>query len=471
MGLFVNTNVSALNTQRNLLHSQNRLAKSFARLSSGLRINTAGDDAAGLAISERFTSQIRGLGQAVRNANDAISLAQVAEGALQESTNILQRIRELAIQSANDINGDGERVALQNEVDQLIDELTRIGDNTTFNGKKLLDGSFVDSFFHVGAFARETVRVRIRDARSETIGRQATQTGVPVPVNPLVVGDLFINGVTIRATQAVDDPLSTANPDGSALAKAAAINDTTEFHGVTAKVMPTVYTAANPITGGALDNIDNIVINGQVISGFPVSADDASDVLVRSINDIFPTTGVRASLDARGHLVLTAEDGRNIEVVANGAAAGFLGTQPAVETARLNLFSESQYTLTGNNEAFIGFVDNELVGVTSNEAISTANILTRFEANETLQKVDRAIAQITADRAELGAVVNRMQSTLTNLTTVVEASTASRSRIQDADFAQETSELTRNQILQQAGISILSQANAQPQQVLSLLQG
>ncbi len=470
MGLFINTNVAALNGQRNLLHTQNRLAKQFQQLSSGLRINNAGDDAAGLAISERFTSQIRGLSQAVRNANDAVSLAQVAEAALSESTSILQRMRELAIQAANDINGDGEREALQQEISQLQQELTRIGETTTFNGKKLLDGSFIDAFFHVGASRNETVRVRIRDARAETIGRQATQTGVSVATFGLAAGDLLISGVTIRDTQAVDDPLSTSFPAGSAIAKAAAINDTTTFHGVTAKPLPNEFVAALPIAGGTLDNTTNIIINGQVISGFNVKPDDATDVLVTSINEVFTETGVSASLDQRGRLVLRAEDGRNIEVQVNGPdIIGVGGSQ--VKTAALNLYSDNQYTLTGANEAFIGFANNELVGVTGNEAITTVSVLTRFESNESLLKIDRALQQITSDRAELGAVTNRMQSTLSNLTAIIEASTASRSRIQDADFAQVTTDLSRDQILSQAGISILSQANAQPQQVLSLLQG
>lgn len=472
MGLYVNTNVASINARRNLLHSQSRLAKNFARLSSGLRINTAGDDAAGLAISERFTSQIRGLGQAVRNANDAISLAQVAEGALSESTNILQRMRELAIQSANDINSEADREALNDEIVQLQDELDRIGNNTTFNGTKLLDGSFVDAFFHVGAFARQTVRVRIRDARAIAIGRQATQTGTVVTTDPLAADSLLINGVTVRATVPSDDPLSTANPDGSAIAKANAINDTTEYHGVTAKALPTVYTAPADIVGGTLDNVNNITINGQTITGIAVGPNDATDVLVRAINEVFPETGVTAGLDIQGRLQLTAEDGRNIEVSANGAGAAFIGVDAAaVQTAQVNLYSEDQYVLSGANEDFIGFIDNELVGVNANEAITTVNVLTRFDANEALLRVDRALAQITRDRAELGAVTNRMQSTLANLTTIIEASSASRSRIRDADFADETSDLSRNQIIQQAGVSILSQANAQPQQVLSLLQG
>ena len=472
MGLYINTNVASLNTQRNLLHSQSRLSKSFQRLSSGLRINTAGDDAAGLAISERFTTQVRGLGQAIRNGNDAISLSQVAEGALQESTNILQRMRELAVQAANDVNTASDRLALQDEVDQLILELDRIGNSTRFNSKPILDGSFIDAFFHVGAFANEQVRVRIRDSRAITIGRQATFTGAPVSLNPLAVGDLTLNGVAIRATTPVDDPFSTALSTSSAVAKARAINDSTDFTGVTARVLPAVLAFPNPIGGGVLDSTSNIVINNQVISGINVAPDDANDGLVSAINEVFPQTGVSASRGAGGNLVLTANDGRNIDVVINGAAGAMVGLPASTtQTAALNLYSDAQYVLGGANEAFIGMANNQLVGVTSAEAISTVSVVTRDQANLTLLKVDRAIQQITADRAELGAVTNRMESTLSNLTNTVENSSAARSRILDADYAKETSELTKHQILQQSGISILSQANQAPQSILSLLQG
>ncbi len=379
MGLFINTNLAAINTQRQMLHSQNRLAKSYQRLSSGLRINNAGDDAAGLAISERFTSQIRGLSQAVRNANDGVSLAQVAEGALAESTNILQRMRELSIQAANDINSTGDRLHLQNEVEQLNQELTRIGENTTFNGQPLLDGSFIDAFFHVGAFARETVRVRIRDARSETIGRQATFTGSPVSTNGIgALGDVLLNGITVRTTQGPDDTVSTAFPVGSAIAKAAAINDSTEFHGVRAKPLPTEVIGGARILGGILDNANTLIINGAVISGFTIAPDDAGDNLTRTINEQFEQTGVVATRDPRGRIRLVAEDGRNIEVTTTGAAAGIVGIASQVGRAELNLFSDNQYTVSGANEAFIGFANNQLVGVTTDDSVITVDITSRF---------------------------------------------------------------------------------------------
>jgi flagellin len=472
MGLIINTNVSSLNAQRNLLFSSGKLAKSFQRLSSGLRINTAGDDAAGLSISERFTSQIRGLNQSVRNSNDAISLVQVAEGALQETTNILQRIRELSVQAASDVNTSADREALQDEVEQLQGELQRIGDTTTFNGQKLLDGSFQDKFFHVGMNFRETVRVRVRDARSEILGRWAVNTGGVVSTNALAAGDLFLNGVTVRATRAEDDTISTTFATGSAVAKAAAINDSTAFTGVSAYANAAIRGGVNAVAGGALDQTDNIVINDIIITGLTVAADDAGDALIRSINAEFDRTGVIASRDLAGRIQLEAKDGRNIELEFNGNGAAISGLGAAgVTTGTVTLHSETQFELTGANEAFIGFVDNALIGVNNAQAVASIDISGRDGANLALLIADRALKQVTKDRAELGAINNRLDSTIANLTTVSENATAARSRILDADFALESANLSKNQVLQQAATSILAQANQSSQNVLSLLQG
>jgi len=472
MGLIINTNVSSLNAQRNLLFSSGKLAKSFQRLSSGLRINTAGDDAAGLSISERFTSQIRGLNQSVRNSNDAISLVQVAEGALQETTNILQRIRELSVQAASDVNTSADREALQDEVEQLQGELQRIGDTTTFNGQKLLDGSFQDKFFHVGMNFRETVRVRVRDARSEILGRWAVNTGGVVSTNALAAGDLFLNGVTVRATRVEDDTISTTFATGSAVAKAAAINDSTAFTGVSAYANAAVRAGVNAVAGGALDQTDNIVINDVIITGLTVAADDAGDALIKSINAEFDRTGVIASRDLAGRIQLEAKDGRNIELEFNGNGAAISGLGAAgVTTGTVTLHSESQFELTGLNEAYIGFVDNALIGVNNAQAIASIDISNRDGANLALLIADRALKQVTKDRAELGAINNRLDSTIANLTTVSENATAARSRILDADFALESAHLSKNQVLQQAATSILAQANQSSQNVLSLLQG
>jgi flagellin len=469
MALFVNSNIASLAAQRSLLHSQDRLAKSFQRLSSGLRINSAGDDAAGLAISERFTSQIRGLTQASRNANDAISLVQTAEGALQESTNVLQRMRELAVQAASDVNSDQDREALQDEVSQLKAELERIGSTTTFNQQHILDGSFSDQFFHIGMNFRETLRVRVGDARSSFLGRAAVATGAPVTTAPLAAGDLLINGISIRATHTADDTVSTSFATGSAIAKAAAINDSSNFTGVEAYANRATRAGQANIAGGTLDQNSYIVINGRTITGINVAPDDADDSLVRSINAETQFTGVVASRDRDGHIQLDADDGRNIEVVTAGNAANITGLGASnVTFGTVTLHSKDQFSLSGANVGAIG-LQNSLVGVGTYQSTDKIDVTTRDGANLALLIVDRAIQQISGDRSQLGAVQNRLESTINNLTAIVENATAARSRIVDADFATETANLSRTQILQQAATTVLAQANAEPQQALTLL--
>jgi len=475
MGLFVNTNVSALNAQRNLLFSSGKLSKTFARLSSGLRINTAGDDAAGLSISERFTSQIRGLNQSVRNANDAISLVQVAEGALQESTSILQRIRELAVQSASDVNTEADRQALQDEVGQLQAELQRIGDTTTFNQQKVLDGSFLEKRFHIGMNFRENVNVRVDDSRASTLGRHAVFTGASVTTAAIdSAADLAINGTSIRTTQSVDDSVSTTLNTSSAIAKAAAINDATGFTGVSAYVNRNERAGVQVIAGGTLDQQNYVTINGETITGITVVAGDAGRGLLDAINAVADRTGVLASIDDDGFVQLSAEDGRNIEVTSVGTGGTITGLRAAagndVVLSTVTLHSTEQFQVSGTNEDLIGFADDSIVGVTTTQSIGTLDVSTRDGANLALLQTDRAIAQISSNRARLGAIHNRLESTISNLTTVSENAAAARSRILDADFAFETANLSRNQILQQAATTVLAQANAQPQSALTLLQ-
>jgi len=479
VGLFVNTNVASLNAQRHLVRSTNRLAKSFERLSSGLRINVAGDDAAGLSISERFTSQIRGLNQAIRNSNDGISLVQVAEGALQETAAILQRVRQLSVQAASDVNTAADRSALQDEVSQLKDELERIGETTTFNQQKVLDGSFNEKFFHIGMNFRENIGVTVADARASSLGRAAVLTGTAVTTAAILNNELAINGVSIRATRAPDDTVSTSYATGSAIAKAAAINDFTEFTGVEAYANATVRGGVADIGGGTLDQNNYIEINGRIVTGFAVAQEDAQDQFLRAINAETEVTGVVARRDSDGRIELEASDGRNIEVrsVGNGGAITGLraGAGNDLSSATLTPHSNDQFQVTGQGgagaeEAKIGFAQDHLVGVSSVQAVTTVDVSTREGANLSLLVMDRAIAQVSKFRSELGAVQNRLESTIKNLTSVSENASAARSRILDADFAQETAALSRNQILQQAATTILAQANAQPQQALTLLQ-
>jgi flagellin len=476
MALYINTNVAALNAQRNLGKSGATLARSFQRLSSGLRINSARDDAAGLAISTRLQSQVRGLNQAVRNTNDGISLSQTVESALEETGNILQRIRQLAVQSANDSNSTSDRESIDTEVQQLIAEMNRIGDTTTFNGQKVLDGSFVQAFFHVGANARETVQVSISDARATALGRAAIRT--TAVVTTLAIGNgIAINGVSLRATVSTDDAVSTTLNTASALAKANAINDSSQFTGVHARALATKFTGAATVAGGTLDAANYIIINGQTITGFHIDQFDANDELLHQINAVSSETGVIASLDEQNRVVLTAEDGRNVEVQTVGNAHTFTGLRAggagtSVGFGALELSSDSQFEAVGGQLARIGIAGNdELVGVTTTNSVATVNVKDRDGANRTIEVVDRALQQVSTSRSTLGALQNRLESTINNLSAISENVSAANSRILDADFAEETAQLTRSQIIQQAGLSVLAQANQAPQQALSLLRG
>lgn len=480
MGLFVNTNTASLNAQRNMNNTTRSLGQSFQRLSSGLRINSAKDDAAGLAISERFTTQIRGLNQAVRNTNDGVSLAQTAEGGLQESTAILQRMRELSVQSANDTNTSADRESIQDEVDALVNELDRIATKTTFNNQSVLDGTFTGAKFHIGANRGENLSVSIKDARAGSLGRMAkygsdSDIQVEGGAQGLQDNDVVLNGITIRSTVDADDTVSTTLNDASAIAKAAAINDSTEFTGVSATVEATVVVASADIAAVTMDSTNNIAINGEVLTGFRVQDNDADDTLVNQINAVADKTGVVASLDEDNRLVLEADDGRNIEITVSGngtrtGLAAAVGT--TVTGGRLTLQSESQFDLDGNAIDKLGDVGGAgatLFGVNGEHSVANIDVTTREGANDALQTLDAAIGQVSGIRSELGAVQNRLASTVRNLEVSSENLSASRSRIQDADFASETATFSRNKIVQQAGVSVLAQANQQPNIALSLL--
>jgi len=483
MGLFVNTNSAALNAQRQLNSTSSALGRSFERLSSGLRINGAKDDAAGLSITTRFSAQIRGLNQAVRNSNDGISLAQTAEGALNETTNILQRIRELAVQASNDTNNDSDRASLQAEVSQLKSELDRIAETTNFNGNKVLDGSFLSKDIQVGANVGETLSVSIDGAATTDLGRQVRTEGTVVSSTAIGAAELTIiykdasqtsgfNNAVVRATSDNDDAFSTSNASSSAIAKAAAINSLTETTGVRAIVGETTAAGTN-IGGGTLDTDDFITINGEQISGFNIQANDANGALTDAINAVSEETGVVASLDENSELVLTAVDGRNIEVATSSAAAaaatglaGGVAAATVVSYGKLTLQSNDQFELAGADN--IAHADG-VYGVNSDKAVSSVDISTRDGAVEALDVIDLALEHVSSSRAKLGALQNRLESTINNLSTTSENLSASRSRILDADFAAETAKLSRNQIIQQAGVSILAQANQQPQVALALL--
>src|SRR5690349_17841060 len=611
MAQVINTNVMSLNAQRNLSTSGGALATALQRLSSGLRINSAKDDAAGLAISERFTTQIRGLNQAVRNANDGISLAQTAEGALGETGNALQRIRELAIQSANSTNSASDRAALNAEASQLLAEVQRIAQTTQFNGQNILDGTFSSAQFQVGANANQTISFGVQGATTNALGAYQA-TGAAVNSSAFDGAGFTINGVEIGVSVQTSAAGVTAD---SATAKATAINAKSNQTGVTA-------TASNSVTGAAPTARSGLANGTLQINGISVGAiaRDTNAVTqgrnaATAINAVSNQTGVTATADAStGALTLSTADGRNIALTSStataaGAAAIYNATGLDISTGAQNPAGHDALTLQiagaydlsapaatsltdgdtfvldgltyefsstgsvtgsnvrvtvadadtadtvaaavqaavhaqylagntsvdaavttdtvtftnsklGANSTFAGYSETvhgasttalvqtstltgtaaaDGLGVTTRGTLTlssasnftlgggdlvkgglaaatpslsrleTVNISTVAGANAAIAVLDGALSQVTSIRADLGAVQNRFASTISNLQTTSENLSASRSRILDADFAAETATMTRAQILQQAGTAILAQANAIPQNVLSLL--
>jgi flagellin len=384
MPSMINTNIASLNAQNNLGKSQSALATSLQRLSSGLRINSAKDDAAGLAISERFGSQIRGLNQAARNANDAISVSQTAEGALGTISDNLQRIRELSVQSANATNSSTDRSALNSEVTQLKAEIDRVANQTSFNGTKLIDGSFTAKVFQVGANAGETITVA---------GIQnATLAGLGSVTSASTQASVAVSGISV----------TTAMAAGS------------------------------------------VTINGTDIGGLAAvgtSSERAAQV-VDAINKVASTTNVNAYLDTTTNkIALTSNATITVGGTDDGTRSSFDGATG---------ITAASSTVTG---------------------LTTMDISSYAGASLAIQQTDSALSQINSARANLGALQNRFSSTISNLQTAAENTSASRSRIQDTDFAAETASLTRAQILQQAGTAMLAQANALPNGVMSLLRG
>ncbi len=499
MAMVINTNIMSLNSQRQLSQSGNSVATAMERLSSGLRINSAKDDAAGLGIVDRMTSQVRGLNQAIRNANDGISLAQTAEGAMQESSNILQRIRELAVQSANDSNSAADRSNLQKEVVQLQNELTRIADTTTFNGKNLLDGTFTAQKFQVGSNANETISVSVGSTQANAMGAYTGSSFDNVGVIGAAANIAAGNGVTAE-TLAVTGSLGTAT--GLAVTAADAASDTAAIIAGAEGTTGVTATASTSLTMQNLGSAGTVSFTlssgnqaGTVGSAVAISVGVAAvgdlTSLATAINNQEPSTGISASIGATtGALVLTNASGHDIEIldfnntgatktvdiltnddaggVDTDTLTGGAGTDSLVVGGKITITSSSSFSVNqtaADTTMFAAQTTNSTL-----DAVSSINIGTQTGSNDALTVLDNALSFITNTRADLGAIQNRMESTIANLSSISENVSAARSRIQDADFAAETASLTRAQILQQAGVAMLAQANAAPQNVLSLLQ-
>ena len=561
----INTNVLSISAQRSVGQAGSSLATSMERLSSGLRINSAKDDAAGLAISDRMTSQVRGLSQAIRNSNDGISMMQTAEGAMQESTNIMQRMRELAVQSANDTNSSSDRVNLQKEVSQLQSELNRIAGSTSFNGKNLLDGSLSNAKFQVGHEADQTINVSIGDARATNMGSNRVSLGAEggTYLKPAVgaAGTGDVNSLTAATTLSVAGSLGTSDVavavGDSARDVANSVNQSSDVTGVEASAQ-TVAIISNVSAAGAIsfdisgqNETDPVRVSAQIDS-----ADDLSN-LAKSINDVAGKTGVRAVLSSdNSKIMVENSDGYDITFanqsdttfdiamtkvsgdVADGetafdvssyvrdpAALAAVNTAEAARVTGAATLATAQATFDASPQAagdqttldnaittYAGLVtavttasggaiatvakdefgtvagtvefdssksftvDSDSTTMATADAksstlsdIGSVDISTQAGSNAALNVIDGALASVADQRADMGAVMNRFENTISNLSNVVENTEAARSRITDADFAKETAALSKSQVLQQASMAMLAQANQAPQSVLSLL--
>ncbi len=500
MAMVINTNIMSLNSQRQLSQSGNSVATAMERLSSGLRINSAKDDAAGLAISNRMTSQINGLNQAIRNANDGISLSQTAEGAMEETTNLLQRMRTLSIQSANSTNSASDRQALQDEVTQLVQEVDRIANTTKFGTRSLLNGNFVSQKFHVGANANETIGVSINSTKADDLGGRYSLSVTGLQSNQIaaaaatathpfqaetltfVVGGSTTTNVSVSAGSSAQDNADAISQQVSGVSAEARTGAYVTFSGATDDSVYTLsinnvsvsYTADSSATVAEVHTGLAAAINAESALQ-NLSATGAAGQI-----DIVDTTGgdIDIGYGATGDSLGSADidvDSRNF-----GDTAGNTGGAITVSEGEQTIVTGAIQLYTTDNSTNVN-LDSDVGDIMSTTAadatftdtgtsVSTLDITSITGANSALAVLDVAISSIDSQRAALGAIQNRMESTIANLSSVSENVSAARSRIKDADFAAETAALTRAQILQQAGVAMLAQANAQPQNVLSLLQ-
>ena len=505
MASVINTNVASLNSQRNLSTSQSQLNTSIQRLSSGMRINSAKDDAAGLAISDRMNSQIKGMTQATRNANDGVSMAQTAEGALSSSGDILQRIRELAVQSSNSSNSASDRKALQTEVTQLTSELNRIANTTEFNGQKLMDGSMGTANFQVGANAGQLISMTGANFTTSTYGNNRSDVSAiavaSAPADPdtpndpdVAAGSMMINGALGSKAYAVTE-------NESAKTTAAGINKMSGDTGVTA----TAKTEA--LFTGTVDKSYTLDVksdNGEAVTvSFSIGKNaDANGyaAAISAFNAQSAKTGVTASFDSTNNgLKLTNAQGEDITVTDKSAgdgvaklstytAAGGVNGTPATLVKAVAADPDATPPVEAVDE-FAGVAKGRIVLDSENsfsvddgsgwnltassklESVADLDISTFEGAQAAIKTADAALASVNNQRAQYGALQSRFESAISNLSSSTENLSASRSRIVDTDFAAETAKMTRGQILQQAGTSMLAQANSLPNGVLSLLRG
>jgi flagellin len=467
MSLVLNTNINSMLAQGNLQSSGSQLTNALQQLSSGLRINTAADDAAGYAIVQGMTSQINGLNQAARNAGDGVSLTQTAQGALTEITNDLQTMRDLAVQSLNATNSSQDRADLNQQFQQLSQDIDQVAKTASFNGVNLLDGTFQGAAFQIGANAGQTITVSsVNSSRTSVLGQQYTASvtsGALTATNNVNLAALTINGTSIGT--------ATVAADASTLASA--INNA-GISGVTATATANSVTGATTYAGTA-GHAGAITVNGITTASITATGVQATDVnlAVNAINAVSAATGVTAS-NVAGNLKLANTTGANISVAYGGTLVAADTTLAAVTTT--SNYSVN-YSSTAGGQLIIGgtITNSGLTAATTNVALSGTSILNSAvtsvsSSNAALASIDAALQQISATGAQLGAYQNRFQSAISGLNTDATNLQAARSSIQDTDYAQATSNLSKAQILQQASTAMVAQANTVPQNVLTLLQ-
>lgn len=508
MAITINTNVTAMTAQRNLNSASSSVADSMQKLSSGLRINSAKDDAAGLQISNRLTNQTNGLNVAMRNANDGVSMAQTAEGAMQESTKIMERMRELALQSANGSNSDKDRDAMQKEMGQLQSEMNRIADTTSFGGQNLLDGSFDTKTFQIGANSNETQSLSLMDVSSHALGQTYKSFDAAATTKASVASGTRAQDSSVAIN--IDGKAHNIDigHDMSADALQEKINNIDGISGVKVTQSDTPikegHNATMEVSGfakSAAAGKGSLTLNGETID---LSSVADTEALSKEINKLSDKTGVTATLDAgKTKITLDSNDDSPISMSADldGATNSTIkfGTQDLsaggtskgsdstskVDAIKANFnidFTNAKLdsTLTSVSldadsrdtaGALVGSAKTamDLKAGTTTDSVASLDLSTQNGAQNAIDVLDAAMEQVDSKRAEIGAFQNRMNHTMSNLANINENVNASNSRIKDVDFAKETVNMTKGQILQQAGTSILAQAKQIPQSALSLL--
>ena len=469
MSLTINTNISALMAQRNLTRAQGGLERSIQRLSTGLRINGAVDDAAGMAIADRLSSQIRGLGQAVRNANDGVSALQTADGSLNEVSNLLQRARELSVQSANDSNSASDRSSLNAEVSNILSELDRLASTVQFNNKKLLDGTFTNAQFQIGANANQTVSFSIGSLNTVDMGAKVLQGNGMSSTGFSDLGAasaLTINGISVTiGVQTTIEGVITAINNRNGDTKATAV-----------KNGQTIVTDTGFIALTTAAAVQTLTLNGVAISLSTGNA-DAESSFIATVNGFSNQTGVIVSTSSTG-LVYTRNSGGDVSFLETTASVGVGDTVASTASRTFN----AGFTLSVDLDRSLAVVSSTVgddIGFTTAVAATTAtakringlSIQNVSGANDAIQTIDYGLNQLNRIRGDIGAIQNRFASAISSLSVASENLSAARSRVADADVAMETAELTRTQILIQAGVSVLAQANQLPSVALSLLGG